>query len=236
MIIQVLLSANYGVLNTMANKVQAQWYGKKFNCNAKTINLIDGLSTSFEINEVTTTDKNGKSKTTIKGLKPQEVSFTISPLFEAGVNPRNEFESYKKLISKTGRLYIGGKAFGPYLMLISASLSNVNLDNLGNMHSCTISLSFKQSTKKAYKKDAKNLKADKNRKKNKKPKNQKAKDAKKHTMQAGSNVKIIGDKYSDGKAVLKSDKNKAYKINSISGSIVTLSNGKKIKSTSLSLC
>lgn len=236
MIIQALLSVNYGVHNIMANQVQAQWYGKKFNCNAKAINLIDGLSTSFEINEVTNTDQKGKSKTTIKGLKPQEVSFSISPLYEAGVNPRTEFESYKKLISKTGRLYIGGKAFGPYLMLTSASLSNAVLDNLGNMHSCSIALSFKQSTKKAYKKDAKNLKADKNRKKNKKPKNQKAKDAKKHTIQAGSKVKIVGSKYNDGKAVSKSEKNKTYKIKSISGSIATLSNGKKIKSTSLSLC
>ncbi|MCH5315717.1 MAG: hypothetical protein J1E81_07375 [Eubacterium sp.] len=220
----------------MTNKTQAQWYGKKFSCNAKSVNLIDGLSTSFEINEVTKTDKNGKSKTTIKGLKPQEVSFTISPLYEAGVNPRTEFESYKKLISKTGRLYIGGKAFGPYLMLTSASLSDVILDNFGNIHSCSIALSFKQSTKKKYKKDAKSLKAEQNRKKNKKPKNQKAKDAKKHTIQAGSKVRIVGSKYSDGKAVSKNEKSKTYKIKSISGSTATLSNGKKIKSTSLSLC
>lgn len=219
----------------MAN-IQAQWYGKKFKCSANTINLIDGLSTSFEINEETKTDKKGKSKTTIKGLKPQEVRFSIAPLYEAGVNPRTEFESYKKLIGKTGRLYIGGKAFGPYLMLTSASLSNAVLDNSGNIHSCSIALSFKQSTKKAYKKDAKNLKADKNRKKNKKPKNQKAKDAKKITIQAGSKVKIVGDKYSDGKPVPNSDKNKIYQIKSISGSTATLSNGKKIVTTSLSMC
>lgn len=219
----------------MAN-IQAQWYGKKFKCSANTINLIDGLSTSFEINEETKTDKKGKSKTVIKGLKPQTVSFNIAPLYEAGVNPRSEFESYKSLISKTGRLYIGGKAFGPYLMLTSASLSNVIMDNSGNIHSCSIALSFKQSTKKKAKKDAKKLKADKNRKKNKKAKNQKATDAKKRTIQAGSKVKIVGNKYSDGKAVSKSDKGKVYKIMNISGSTATLSNGKKITTTSLSMC
>ena len=218
------------------NNIQAQWYGKKFFTNYKTVNLIDGLSTSYEANEETKTDKKGKSKTVIKGLKPQTVSFSINPIYETGVNPRTEFESYKKLITKTGRLYVGGKAFGPYLMLMSASLSNVVLDGFGRMHSCTISLSFKQSTKKKANKDAKKLKPDKNRKKNKKAKNQKAKDAKKNTIKAGSKVKIVGSKYNDGSKVSSSDKKKTFKIKSISGSIATLSNNKKIKISSLSLC
>ena len=218
------------------NKIQAQWYGKKFYCSTKAINLIDGLSTSYEANEETKTDKKGKSKTVIKGLKPQTVSFSISPLYETGVNPRTEFESYKKLIAKTGRLYVGGKAFGPYLMLMSASLSNVILDNFGRMHSCTISLSFKQSTKKKADKDAKKLKPDKSKKKNKKAKNQKAKDAKKQTIKTGSKVKIVGSKYNDGSKVSSSEKNKTFKIKSISGSVAVLSNDKKIKTADLSLC
>ncbi len=216
--------------------IQAQWYGKKFQCNSKEINLIDGLTTSYEANEVTKTDKKGKSKTKIKGLKPQQVTFTITPLYETGVKPRKEFESYKKLVTRTGRLYIGGKAFGPYLMLMSASLSDVVLDNKGRMHYATITLTFKQSTKKKFKKDAKKLRAEKKRRKNKKSKNQKAKDAKKHTIKAGSKVKIVGSKYNDGTKVPNSDKSKTFKIKSISGTVATLSNNKKIKTTSLSLC
>lgn len=216
--------------------VQAKWYNKSFKCNSNAINLIDELTTSYQINEVTKTDKKGKSKTTKKGLKPQTVDFTISPLYAAGVNPRKEFESYKKLIGKTARLYVGGKAFEPYLMLVSASLSNVVLDNVGNMHSCKIALSFEQSTKKKATADAKKLTASKNSKNAKKSKNSKAKSAKKKTLAAGSKVKIVGDTYSNGQNVSSSDKTKSYKVSSISGNVATLSNGKKITTSNLSLC
>lgn len=215
--------------------VQAKWYTKKFECSSKIINLIDGLSTSFDINEVTKTDKNGKSKTTKKGLKAQSVSFSITPTYAAGINPRNEFESYKKLIGKTARLYIGGKTFGPYLMLTSASLSDVTLTNGGGILSAKISLTFEQSTKAKATADAKKITASKDSKKAKKSKNPNAKNAKKKTLAAGSKVNISG-KYADGTAVSSADKNKKFTVKSISGNIVTLTNGKKIITSSVSLC
>lgn len=216
--------------------VQAKWYNKKFECSSKVANLIDGLSTSFEINEVTTTDKKGKSKTTKKGLKAQKISFSITPVYVAGINPRKEFESYKSLIGKTARLYIGGKAFGPYLMLISASLSDVTLTNKGGMVSGKISLTFEQSTKKKATKDAKKLTASKDKKKSKKSANTNAKTAKKKSFAAGSKVNITGTKYADGSSVTSADKKKKHTIKSISGSVATLNNGKKIQTSSLSLC
>lgn len=215
--------------------VQAKWYTKKFECSSKTINLIDSLSTSFDLNEETKTDKKGKSKTTKKGLKAQSVSFSITPTYAAGVNPRSEFESYKKLVGKTARLYIGGKAFGPYLMLTNAALSDVKMTNNGGILSAKISLTFKQSTKKKADTDAKKITASKESKKSKKQKNPNAKNAKKKTIAAGSKVKISG-KYTDGTSVSSADKNKKFTVKSISGSIVTLTNGKKIKSSSVSLC
>lgn len=215
--------------------VQAKWYTKKFECSSKTINLIDSLSTSFDLNEETKTDKKGKSKTTKKGLKAQSVSFSITPTYAAGVNPRSEFESYKKLIGKTARLYIGGKAFGPYLMLTNAALSDVKMTNNGGILSAKISLTFKQSTKKKADTDAKKITASKESKKSKKQKNPNAKNAKKKTLAAGSKVKISG-KYTDGTSVSSSDKNKKFTVKSISGNVVTLTNGKKIKSSSCSLC
>lgn len=216
--------------------VQAKWYNKTFECNSKTINLIDGLTTSFEINEETTTDKNGKSQTVKKGLKPQSVSFTINPVYAAGVNPRSEFESYKSLIGKTARLYVGSKAFGPYLMLKSASLSDSKLTNTGAMLSCKISLSFEQSTKKAADTDARKLTASKNSKKTKKTTNKKAATATKKTIKAGAQVKITGSKYTDGTKVKSTEKSKKYTIKNLNGAIATLSNGKKINSSFLSLC
>lgn len=212
--------------------VQAKWYNKKFQCSKKKINLIESLTTKYEINEVTKTDKKGKSKTTKKGLKAQIVSFTIKPLYAAGVNPRSEFQSYKKLIGKTGKLSIGGKKFGPYLMLTSASLSDVELDNKGHMLSCSIALEFEQSTKKKYKKDAKKLAASKK----KKTKNSKAKTVTKKTAKVGSKVKITGSKYKDKTKVTKSEMNKKYTIKSVSGDYATLSNNKTIALSSLSLC
>ena len=211
--------------------IQAKWYNKEFKCSSKVINLIDGLSTSYEINEETKTDKNGKSKTVKKDLKSQNVSFSISPVYAMGIKPRNEFESYKKLIGKTGRLYIGGKAFGPYLMLISSTLSNVILDNKGNMLSCTIALNFEQSTKKKYTTDAKKLKAEKK----KKIKNKKAKNATKKTITAGEKVVIVGSKYADGETVSKADKNKKHTVKKSTGSTATLSNGRQINISGLSL-
>lgn len=216
--------------------VQAKWYNKTFECNSNIINLIDGLTTSFEINEETTTDKNGKSQTVKKGLKPQTVSFTINPVYAAGVNPRSEFESYKSLIGKTARLYVGGKAFGPYLMLQSASLSDSKLTNNGAMLSCKIALSFEQAIKSSTETEARKITASQNSKKTKKTINKKASTATKKTMTVGAQIRIIGSNYTDGSTVRFVEKNNKYTIKSINGSTATLSNGKTIKTAYISLC
>lgn len=193
--------------------VQAKWNNKKFEITDKKLNPISDLSTSYELNSKTTTDKNGKSKTVRKGVKAQTVTFKTTALCVKGVNPKTEFESYKKLIGKKSYLYLGSKKFGPYLMLTKVSLDNVVLKNNGDFAQVDMTLTFEQTSKSSTTK----------------------KNGKKKTFKVGSKVKIKGSKWYNGKKVKKADKAKTFKIKKISKNVVTLSNGKKIAKSSLSL-
>lgn len=216
--------------------IQAQWYNKKFECSSSVSNLIDNLSASYEIKEKSIKTKSGKSKTVKGGVKAGDFSFTITPLCMTGANPTDEFFSFKKLIGKTARLYIGGKGFGPYLMLKSVSFSNPNMTGAGDILSAEISLTFEPSTKKKAVTDARKITASQDAKKSKKANNIKAKGATAKSFAVGSKVKIVGNNYADGTAVKKSDKSKKLKIDNINDNIALLSNGKKIKLDMLSLC
>lgn len=119
----------------------ASWHGKKFEITSTKILALNSLSASLELDTETNDDKAGSPPTNTKNLKLQEFDFDFNVTSAAGVDPRDEFESWKKLVGDIDVFILGTKQFGPKKMqLQKVEMSDGKLDALGNIITATISI------------------------------------------------------------------------------------------------
>ncbi len=106
---------------------------------------LTNLSTSYEIEAENNESVEGSTLTNVKGLKKIPVSFSSQLVRALGVEPREEYESWREWVGKTGVLRFNGAIFGPNLILKSVAVSSILTDNSGRWHSAQLAFSFEES-------------------------------------------------------------------------------------------
>lgn len=213
----------------------AKWGKKKWNVSSKQIKALENLAFSYaqvEDNNSTTTQTSTEKKSSKKTSKSQTKTVTkkvkagsnrkielFSLTFDmalhagVGIDVRKEVTSWKSLVTKVNYFYINGKKLFPKkLQLRQVAVSNVKLNDLGQMLFATLSFTFKEYDSKTTSVKVKSS----------------VKKSKTNNIKNGSYVKIIGKKYTNGKAIPAAVKKKNHKVSRISGSKVLLGSPKGI--------
>lgn len=119
---------------------QASWLTQKWEISNNRIAAIGSLSTAIEVKKKSDSTK-GKAK--ITGMELERLTISYTSTFEAGGNPRQEFETWQSLLGLYAPLRIGGQRFGPLnYQLRSAELSDTTLDVSGRIRRAIINLEF----------------------------------------------------------------------------------------------
>lgn len=193
------------------------WRKKKLRVSSSKMYPVNDFSASVKI-------KQKKSSSKKKRVELEEIEFTAICVANAGINPQDEYISWRKLIKRSGVIYLHGKAWrtNPFI-LQSVSLGNTILDDYGRLRYGELKLKFKEKNKKEksdtkVKKAAASEAAKARKKVNKKKKT-------KVTFKAGSKVRIIGNYWVDGQKIGASLKKKNVTIQKISGSKAYIAEG-----------
>lgn len=121
----------------------AQWGSKEFLLSPTKIALIERFTTSVELKSDSENDTSGTSPTNTRGLIARPVSFSVSYIRAAGVDPRAQLEEWESLVGQSNPLHIGDKRFGPNLLLLTkVAASNFVFAPNGDFLSVTVELSF----------------------------------------------------------------------------------------------
>lgn len=143
--------------------VMAEWNGKEWSVNSSQIKHLGDVSASYELEEETNDDKEGSAPTKTTTLKPQEFEFQFFVTGYAGVDVRDEYESWTELVGQYAPFNLGGKRFGPAnVQLMKVSLSDGQINDFGELFAGNISVSFKEYAPEASKdKETKTTKSSK---------------------------------------------------------------------------
>lgn len=124
---------------------QARWGPKGFIISTSKIVAIENLTTSFELKQNANNDTSGTPPTNTEGMELQPVTISTRYLRAAGVDPRGQIEEWRAQVGNAYPLYLAGQLFGPpKLQLQKVDVSDMKLDNKGNILACTVNLSFKE--------------------------------------------------------------------------------------------
>lgn len=124
-----------------------RWGKKTFEVSTKKINPFSNFATSAESKADDSTSKKKKPS-----IELEKVSFSVTCNANAGVNPEEEYYSWRQLINKANYLYIHGeKWWSNPLILKSVSLGSTQLDDFGRFRVAEISLSFEEKNQKQKK-------------------------------------------------------------------------------------
>lgn len=118
---------------------------KTWEISADKIVDLKNFSTAYTAKTDDNEAVEGATLTNERGLEKQTVSFSSQLLAVFGVDVRAEFESWKEWTGKTGVLKIGGKTFGPNLLLKSVSVSDIMMNNDGRWLAAALSFEFEES-------------------------------------------------------------------------------------------
>ncbi len=187
--------------------VMAKWKWKTFDVSTKKVNPLSNFSTSSTI-------KGDNSESKKKNTELVPISFDVNLHSAVGIDPQAEYESWCNLIKKTGVLYFHGKRFGRETRLTKVALSGVQMDDFGRIRYAVLGLTFEEVNKKEVKNDKSAIKASTSKEVKEEKKKKKTK-GKKVSIQVGSKVKLTGKLYTDGKAILDSDKKRILTIDKI---------------------
>lgn len=123
----------------------ATWGPKGFIVSDQKIAVLQGLSTSLTLKEDSENDTSGTQPTNTRGRELRPISFSVTYMAAAGVDPRAQIEEWESLLGEAYPLMIGGRRFGPPKMkLKQVDSSDIRLTNSGGMICATVSLSFEE--------------------------------------------------------------------------------------------
>lgn len=120
--------------------------GKVFQVSSQMVSTFADLSLDTAIDTENTSVDGGKPKTTVKGLKLDSMSFSIT-LSDRWINVRDELEAWRKLCeSGIPQIFvIGGSPLGDNKwLLLSSSAKDFDIDGTGKMRRAVLDLSFQE--------------------------------------------------------------------------------------------
>ena len=204
----------------------AKWGPKEWGVSTNKVIALEGLSFSYSqvADENTSTEE--KKITNERGVELFPLNFTTTLHSGAGVDVRDEIESWKALVTQVNYFYLGGKKLGPKLQLRKVAVSDVKLDDLGRMRLATLSFEFKE-----YDSDTSSVKvntsaldvtASASEKAQMKPTNTAVGNATAKNIKVGDYVKPTGTKYTTGATIPDWVKQRSHQVSQIKGDQVLL--------------
>ena len=126
--------------------VTARWRSKRWEVSPKTIKALEGFSTSYSLKTGDAddgSDAEGRPPVYKRGMELQPLGIETFLSASAGVEVRNEIESWGALVGKSAPLVLGGRRFGPEkLLLTGIEVSEAFIDDLGRMKQAKITIKF----------------------------------------------------------------------------------------------
>lgn len=206
---------------TMAN-----WGPKFWNVNQNVVFALENLSFSYAQVADNNTSTEEEKPTNERGTELFPLSFTTKLHSGAGVNVRKEIESWEKLVTKVNYFYLNGKRLGPMLQLRKVSVSDIKLDDFGQMRLATLTFEFmeydKETSSVKVGTSALNVKASTSSKSTVTKLNTAVKKSEKKEIKVGDYVKPTGKKYATGQTIPQWVKDKKHKVSQIKGSLLLL--------------
>lgn len=212
----------------------AHWGPKKWGVNSKKILALENLSFSFSQVADENTSTGEKKTTNERGTELFPLNFTTTLHSGAGVDVREEIESWQALVTKVNYLYLNGKRLGPKLQLRKVSVNVQHLDDLGRMRLAVLSFEFKEydasTTSVKVDTSALDVEPSTDEKAQKKTTNSAVANADTKTIKVGSYVKPTGEKYYTGQKIPEWVKERSHEVSQIKENIVLLGYPKGINS------
>lgn len=123
----------------------AYYGGKTFEVNSRLIYTFNAASIAVKLITEKQDSFQQKPSTYIKHVDLEQFKFTIPLNVELGINPRQEYEDWKRILeSKTPDVFIiGGKPLNPNrYLLTSITCGNLMANVYGDWLSCDLQLQF----------------------------------------------------------------------------------------------
>lgn len=197
----------------------AKWGSKTWAVSSKKVVALEGLSFSFTqvADENTSTEE--QKITNERGTELFPLSFTTTLHSGAGVDVREEIESWEKLVTQVNYFYLNGKRLGPKLQLRKVAVNNITLDDLGRMRLATLSFEFKEydpdTTSVKVSTSALDVTASTSEKAQNKTTNTAVSTATTTSIKVGDYVKPTGTKYATGQTIPDRVKQRSHKVSQI---------------------
>lgn len=118
---------------------------KTWGVSSDRVNGVTGLTTGYTARTDDNESVEGATLTNERGLEKQTISFSSTLIASLGNDVRGEFESWKEWVGKTGILKVGGKTFGPNLLLKSVNASDIQMNGAGTWLAATLAYEFEES-------------------------------------------------------------------------------------------
>ena len=202
--------------------VMAKWGTKTWAVSPKKVLALEGLTFAYTQAADNNSSTEEKKTTNERGMDLFSLSFSTVLHSGAGVDVRDEIESWKKLVTQVDYLYLGGKKLGPKLQLRKVSVSNVKIDDLGRMRLATLSFEFKEydpdTTNVKVSTSALSVKASAESKSQKKPDNVQIEQLPEKPITIGTYVQVVGDRDIAGETITEKEKERSYSVSKINES------------------
>lgn len=123
--------------------VIAIWGNKTFEINPNKIYPLTDFQTAFKLKSDANSDTSGTDPINTRGRELETITFSTKLVAGLGVNVRNEFGSWRKLVGQSHPIIIGGASFGAgNFQLNSVDISESELDVNGNFLMAKLSFTF----------------------------------------------------------------------------------------------
>ena len=202
--------------------VMAKWGTKTWAVSPKKVLALEGLTFAYTQAADNNSSTEEKKTTNERGMDLFSLSFSTVLHSGAGVDVRDEIESWKKLVTQVDYLYLGGKKLGPKLQLRKVSVSNVKIADLGRMRLATLSFEFKEydpdTTSVKVSTSALSVKASAESKSQKKPDNVQIEQLQEKPITIGTYVQVVGDRDIAGETITEKEKERSYSVSKINES------------------
>lgn len=125
--------------------IMAKWGPKIFQVSPSQITALEGLTTSLTLKEDSENDTSGTQPVNTRGRELRPISFKVTYLLSAGVDPRTECEEWESLLGFKYPLYVGDQRFGSERMkLKEVETSNILLSNSGRFLQATATIKLEE--------------------------------------------------------------------------------------------
>lgn len=198
----------------------AKWGSKSWVVSSKQVKALQDLAFSYEQAADENTSTEDEKTTNECGTELFPLTFSTVLHSGAGVDVRDEIESWRKLVTQVNYFYLNGKKLGPgKLQLRKVAVSNVKLDDLGRMRLATLNFEFKEydpgTTSVVVSTSALKVGASTSSKSAAKTTNTSASEATTTTIKVGDYVKPTGTKYATGQTIPTWVKQRSHKVSQI---------------------